>query len=166
MNARALIAAAIAAAALAGCTYAVKEHPMSGHAMNGKQKTAVCNAGICKVQVWVDCHDGNCTIETDSVFLAVASGTRPNIEWDLVKKQGDPQPSPDFKFAANGIDFGNEASSEFSGCGPQGNGRKYTCKDNQTNRSGATTVWKYTIKVEAESGATAVAPYDPWVINN
>jgi hypothetical protein len=164
------MAAAIAAFALAGCATTSNEQSSKGQhrgivfAKKGQQPSSDCGTGACMVDLWVECPtSGNCTVHTQTQFLAVASTTSPVIQWNIVKK-GTNQPDDGFAFAANGIDFGSDAAQEFDHCGAHG-GQKFTCKDNQTNPSGTTTVWKYEVNIVDASGSRTVDPYDPWVIN-
>jgi hypothetical protein len=167
MNARSLTALAIAACALAGCTTTGEWHARERDhgivfAKKGQQSSFDCNTGTCMIELWVECPS-TCKVHTDTEFVAVASHTSPVIHWNIVK-QGTHEPDTGFKFAANGIDFGSEAAREFDHCGPNG-GQKFMCRDNQTNPSGTTTVWKYQVNIVDASGSRAVDPYDPWIIN-
>jgi len=171
MQTRTYLAAAIAVFVLIGCGQVQKQPPAgpASRASVPKSKALHCDGtGVCKLSVWVDCSTSPCTIGIDSEFTVVASQVKPNIDWEITKPNDATHPTPaDVQFAPNdkGIVFPGDSTQVFSDCKSNGaDARKFSCKDNQTD-SGIY-VYKYIVTIVDKTGAKAVTPLDPWVINN
>lgn len=170
MKTRTYLAAAIAAFVLIGCAHQLAPVGHGTKTAAPKSKALNCDGtGACKLSVWVDCSTTPCTIGIDSEFAVVASQLKPNIDWEITKANDATHPTPaDFQFPTNdkGIVFPGDSSHQvFSDCKSNGmDARKFSCKDNQTD-SGIY-AYKYNVTIVDKTGAKAVTPLDPWVINH
>lgn len=142
MSAKALFPAIVFCAALLGCA-------TSPFGPDGK--TLRCTGQNCDVQVAVSCSLGLfCKASVDSETVQVSRGNSPNITWQMI--------SAGYTFPSNGIVFASGAS-QFVDCRVEANGRKFSCKDRNTERG----KFKYTVNV---SGSPAVPPLDPFIAND
>jgi len=66
--------------------------------------------------------------------------------------------SAGYTFPSNGIVFAS-GGSQFFDCHVEANGRRFTCRDRNTEAGR----FKYTVNV---TGSPAVPPLDPWIVNN
>jgi hypothetical protein len=142
MSAKAVFPALVFCATLFGCA-------TSPFGPDGK--TLRCTGQNCDVQVAVSCSLGLfCRASVDSETVQVSRGNSPNITWQMI--------SAGYTFPSNGIVFASGAS-QFSECHVEANGRRFTCKDRNTEAG----KFKYTVNI---SGSPAVPPLDPWVVND
>lgn len=115
-----------------------------------EKRTLRCTGQNCDVRVAVSCSLGLfCTASVDSDTVQVSRGNSPNITWQLI--------SAGYTFPSNGIVF-SSGSSQFSECHVEANGRRFSCRDRNTEPG----KFKYTVNI---SGSPAVPPLDPWIEN-
>lgn len=108
-----------------------------------------CSGQSCDVRVTVTCAGTACSTSVNLNTLHVEHGQSPKITWELTNSN--------YTFSSNGIVIAN-GGDEFSGCGPEANGRKFSCKDLHTKPG----FYKYTVNV---TGSPPVPPLDPFVDN-
>ena len=142
MSAKAVFSAVVFCAMLLGCATSP---------FGPDVKTLRCTGQNCDVQVAVSCSLGLfCKASVDSETVQVSRGNSPKITWQLI--------SAGYTFPSNGIVFAGGAS-EFIDCHVEANGRRFSCKDKNTERGH----FKYTVNV---SGSPAVPPLDPFIAND
>ena len=147
MSTKTLLSAVAVAAVLMGCAQLapVKPPPIDA-------RTLRCGTGQpCVIKVNVSCFLLVCKASVDQPIVVISreSGNVP-IRWELQ--------NPNYKFAANGIEF-VDAGDEFK-CGALGPGdQRFQCVDKNSRRA---TTFKYIVNLV---GSPPVPPLDPWVAN-
>jgi hypothetical protein len=136
MTTRGVLLAVLGAVELAGCTIS----PLRTQELDCR------NTPDCRVQVSVNCA-ATCAAAVD--HDRVLSRRNGKIDWVLE--------TPGYTFnRTNGIVF--PSAPEKFPCHVEADGRRYSCDNNAGPGE-----YKYTVNLV---GSPAVAPLDPWVVNN
>ena len=175
MGTRAICCAVAVCAALLGCQ-SVSPRGSELITVDSKVKQINCKgSNRCAVSVWVEACPTptlNQCLAVDKNFTVVLAGAKPDMIWELTDDRAAVNPTPKiFEFhPTKGIEIVDPVPppGEFANCRAEASGRRFVCKNNQTNSSGDPVVYKYKVNVvnKSDSGYPTINPLDPWIINN